>query len=119
VQRIVDLGIGRYKKIDVLMNNAGIEIHDVKTPMDTTEEIWDQIMNTNLKGYFLCSKYVAPHTIEYGSGAIVNISSLDGLFGFSNAHLAYNTSNAGRNMLTKVMEIHLGTLLMTLKTPRT
>jgi len=108
VQRIVDLGIGKYKKIDILVNNAGIEIHDVKTPMDTTEEIWDKIMDTNLKGYFLCSKYVAPHMIENGGGAIVNISSLDGLFGFSNAHLAYNTSNAGRNMLTKVMAIHLG-----------
>jgi NAD(P)-dependent dehydrogenase (short-subunit alcohol dehydrogenase family) len=108
VQGVVDAGIGRYKKIDVLVNNAGIEIHDVKTPMDTTEEIWDKIMDTNLKGYFLCSKYVAPHMIKNGGGAIVNISSLDGLFGFSNAHLAYNTSQAGRNMLTKVMAIHLG-----------
>jgi 3-oxoacyl-[acyl-carrier protein] reductase len=108
VQDAVDKTIRQYGKIDVLVNNAGVELHGIKTPMDTTEEQWDFHMNHNLKNYFLCSKFVAPHMIKNGGGSIVNIASLDGLFGWSNEHIAYNTSQAGRTMLTKVMARNLG-----------
>jgi len=108
VQDAISKAVQRYGKIDVLVNNAGVELHGIKTPTDTSEEQWDYHMNNNLKSYFLCSKYAVPHMIKGGGGAIVNISSLDGLFGFSNEHLAYNTSNAGRNMLTRVMARSLG-----------
>jgi NAD(P)-dependent dehydrogenase (short-subunit alcohol dehydrogenase family) len=108
VQRAVNTAIEKYGRIDILVNNAGVEIHDVKTPMDASEEVWDQIIDTNLKGYYPTAKYIAPIMFKNGGGVIVNISSVDGIFGFSDAHLAYNTSNAGRNMLTKVMAYHLG-----------
>jgi len=108
VQRMVNNVIDKYGKIDVLVNNAGIELHAVKTLMDTSEEQWDHTLDTNLKGYFLVSKYVAPHMIKNGGGIIINISSVDGLYAFCNSHISYNTSQAGRNMLTKVMARQLG-----------
>lgn len=108
VQKAVEITINEYGKIDVLVNNAGVELHGIKTPMDTTEDQWDYHMNNNLKSYFLCSKYVTPHMIKNGGGSIVNIASLDGIFGWSNEHIAYNTSQAGRTMMTKVMARNLG-----------
>lgn len=108
VQRMVKTAIDKYHKIDILVNNAGIEIHDSKTVLETSEEQWNYTMNNNLKSYFLCSKYVVPHMIENEEGVIVNISSVDGLFGFLNTSIAYNTSMAGRNMMTKVMARNLG-----------
>lgn len=108
VQRIVKTVIDKYGNIDVLVNNVGIEIHGIKTLEETTEEVWDTHMNNNLKSYFLCSKYVVPYMKQAGGGAIVNIGSVDGIFGFANTHTSYNTSMAGRNMLTKVMARNLG-----------
>jgi NAD(P)-dependent dehydrogenase (short-subunit alcohol dehydrogenase family) len=108
VQRLVNTVVDTYGKIDVLVNNAGVELHGVKTLMDTSEEQWDYTLNTNLKGYFLVSKHVAPHMIKNGGGVIVNINSVDGLYAFCNSHISYNTSMAGRNMLTKVMARQLG-----------
>jgi 3-oxoacyl-[acyl-carrier protein] reductase len=108
VQDMVAATVSKFGRIDVLVNNAGVELHGIKTPMETTEEQWDYHMNNNLKNYFLCSKYVVPHMIKNGGGSIVNITSLDGLFGWSNEHISYNTSKAAQNMLTKVMARNLG-----------
>ncbi|HYC27023.1 MAG TPA: glucose 1-dehydrogenase [Nitrososphaerales archaeon] len=108
VQSAVDAAVKEHGRIDILVNNAGVELHGIKTPMETTEEQWDYHMNNNLKSYFLTSKFVAPHMVKNGGGSIVNIASLDGLYGWSNEHAAYNTSQAGRTMLTKVMARNLG-----------
>ena len=108
VQQMVATIIDKLGKIDVLVNNAGIELHEVKTLLQTTEEQWDYTISTNLKSYFLCSKFVVPHMIKNGEGVIINMSSVDGIIGFSNKHISYCTSMAGRNMLTKVMARNLG-----------
>ncbi len=108
VQDAVAAALAKFGRIDVLVNNAGVELHGIKTPMETTEEQWDYHMNNNLKNYFLCSKYVLPQMIKNGGGSIVNITSLDGIFGWSNEHVSYNTSKAAQNMLTKVMARNLG-----------
>ncbi|MED4728731.1 SDR family oxidoreductase [Aneurinibacillus migulanus] len=66
--------------IDVLINNAGLGhfgmIHEL------TEAQWDEMMNVNLKGVFLCTKYTAPHMIKRKSGHIINISSVAGTVTF-------------------------------------
>lgn len=66
--------------IDVLINNAGLghfgAIHEL------TEAQWDEMMNVNLKGVFLCTKYTAPHMIKRQSGHIINISSVAGTVTF-------------------------------------
>ncbi|MHA1966339.1 MAG: SDR family NAD(P)-dependent oxidoreductase, partial [Candidatus Hodarchaeales archaeon] len=68
-----------FKKIDVLFNNAGVEV--VKKLEDTTEEEWDRTIDVNLKSAFLCSKYVIPEMRKTGGGVIINNSSAAALVG--------------------------------------
>lgn len=66
--------------IDILINNAGVghfaPIHQLE------ENQWDEMINVNLKGAFLCTKYVVPHLLTKNSGHIINISSVAGIEGF-------------------------------------
>ena len=62
------------------MNNAGIAT--LEALVDMSEETWDDMLDTHLKGTFLCCKYVVPHMIEQHSGKVVNISSVGGMRGF-------------------------------------
>jgi NAD(P)-dependent dehydrogenase (short-subunit alcohol dehydrogenase family) len=72
----------QYGKIDILINNAGVAI--AKPILDTTEAEWDEILNTNLKGPFLCCKAVLPSMIKVNKGVIVNVSSTLGKSGIAN-----------------------------------
>lgn len=87
-------------KIDVLVNNAGI---NRQGPIDTvTEADWDDIMAVNLKGPFLVSQEVLPHMVSGGGGRIINIASVSGLYGGpTTAH--YAASKAGLISLTQVL----------------
>ena len=68
-------------RLDYAFNNAGIE--EIMTPLtDQTSEIFDQIMNINVKGVWLSMKYEIPEMIKNGGGAIVNNSSVAGIIGF-------------------------------------
>ena len=70
------------KTIDILVNNAGVAFN--KKLIDTSEEEWDQTINTNLKGAFLFTKAVLPHMIARKSGVILNVNSGAGKAGFTN-----------------------------------
>ena len=71
IKRIVDETIQKYRRIDILVNNAAIcPAGDILT---TTEATWDEVIGVNLKGVFLCSKYTIPHMQRSGGGTIVNI----------------------------------------------
>ncbi len=86
--------------IDILVNNAGINRR--ATFAETTDQDWDDIMEVNLKGPFICSQEVLPHMIERGGGRIINISSVAGEYhGPKTVH--YAVSKAGLNSLTKVV----------------
>jgi len=78
--------------IDILVNNAGVAFN--KKSIDTTEEEWDQTINSNLKGAFLFTKAVLPSMISKGSGVILNVNSGAGRVGFSNLS-AYCASKFG------------------------
>jgi 3-oxoacyl-[acyl-carrier protein] reductase len=83
IKFLVDVSIKRFGKIDILVNNAGIVYF--KSLLQTTEEEWDRIIDTNLKGVFLFTKEVLPYMIENKSGGIiVNVSSGAGKSGFPN-----------------------------------
>ncbi len=94
-----------FGRVDILVNNAGINWDGVIWKM--TEEQWDQVLNTDLKGYFNFTRSIAPHLREQKSGRIVNVTSINGLrgkFGQSN----YSAAKAGIIGLTKTVARELG-----------
>jgi len=102
VKKMVRITVDAYGKLDILVNNAGIYAQG--NAVETQEDDWDQILNVNLKGAFLCSKYCIPEMIKSGGGVIVNIGSEAGLVGIKN-QVAYNVSKGGVISLTKSMAI--------------
>ncbi|KGM46282.1 SDR family NAD(P)-dependent oxidoreductase [Neobacillus niacini] len=80
VKKYVNETVGRFGKIDLFFNNAGISGSGVRT-LDCSEEEFDAIVNVNLKGVFYGLKYVVTEMLKTGGGAIVNTASLGGLVG--------------------------------------
>ena len=105
VQGLVDSALQRFGTIDGLVNNAGI--YPCTPLLELSEQEWDQVQGTNLKGPFLCSQAVAGAMISQGlRGSIVNVSSTASLLarpGVSH----YASSKAGLNMLTKSLALEL------------
>lgn len=77
VSRVVDQAVAELGRLDILVNNAGIAL--VKHSIDVTEEEWDRVMATNLKGMFFCCQAAARHMINNGGGKIINVSSQLGI----------------------------------------
>ena len=88
-------------RLDILVNNAGYHIS--KSIEETSEEEWDYIINTNLRGTFLCSKHAIP-LLRASRGCIINISSMVGLVGQSRAG-AYSASKGGQIAMSKGMAL--------------
>ena len=101
-QSAVEAATGRFGKLDVLVNNAGI----VRTErvLETTERIWDDVMSVNAKGVFLGTKAAIPAMRAAGGGSIVNISSSAGLTG-STQNAAYHASKGAVRIFTKAAAI--------------
>jgi 3-oxoacyl-[acyl-carrier protein] reductase len=107
VAELIAGSLDRFGRIDILVNNAGIMV--TKGVLETTEEEWDQTIDINLKGAYLCSKAVAPVMIGQEGGAIINMSSNSGLYHPSAMRFTeYVVSKAGLNGLTKAMALALG-----------
>lgn len=97
--------ISKYKRIDILVNNAGITRDNLLMKM--SEEDFDAVLATNLKGAFNCTKHVSRQMLKQKSGRIINISSVSGVMG--NAGQAnYCASKAGVIGLTKSVARELG-----------
>lgn len=107
VDSLVRQVLERFGRIDILVNNAGVMV--TKGVLETSEDEWDQTIDVNLKGPYLCSKAVAPIMIEQGVGTIINMSSNSGLYHPSAMRFTeYVVSKAGLNGLTKAMALALG-----------
>jgi len=102
VNVLIEKTVNTYGHLDVLVNNAGIEL--AKKVTATTEAEWDHLMNINLKGVFLCSKTAIPVMQRNKRGVIVNVASEMGLVGGSEI-AAYCASKGGVVQLTKAMAI--------------
>jgi NAD(P)-dependent dehydrogenase (short-subunit alcohol dehydrogenase family) len=104
IKAAVDRALAEFGRIDVLVNNAGIE--SIYPAVDMPESAWDDMINTNLRGPFLTSKYVAPAMIEQGRGKIVNTGSMASFVAIpDNAH--YVAAKHGIIGLTKALALEL------------
>jgi len=102
VKSIVQKFVKKYKKIDILFNNAGVL--EVGTVTTTSVEAWDKIIDINVKGSFLMSKHIVPHMLKNGSGSIINNSSVLGFIGCQNT-VACNTSKGAIMQFTRSLAI--------------
>jgi len=105
VENMVKKTIAELGDIDVLINNAGIL---ARGPLlETEEDIWDKLIDTNLKGCYLCSQAVGRAMVKRKKGNIINIASIAGLKPIP-LRTAYAISKAGVIMLTRVLARELG-----------
>ncbi|MCX6030744.1 MAG: glucose 1-dehydrogenase [Chloroflexi bacterium] len=102
VQSTVKAAIQRFGKIDVLVNNAGTTWRS--SIVDFDEAQYDRVVNLNMKGVFLCTKYVGIEMLKNGGGSIINVGSGAGQNGMANS-IAYCASKGGVVMLTKAAAI--------------
>lgn len=101
VKRMVEEVLHEFGRIDILVNNAGVNPFILEAEK-IQEEGWDQVMDVNLKGVFLCCQEVGKRMIEQGGGKIINISSVAGFLG-EQGFLPYSVSKAGVMMLTRIL----------------
>ncbi len=99
VKSLIEETIDRFGQLNYACNNAGIEGDQAFTP-ECSAENWSRVMDINLRGTWLCIKYQIPEMLKHSGGAIVNVSSVAGLLGFSGIP-AYVSSKHGINGLTK------------------
>lgn len=99
VEALVKSAVRTYGQVDCAFNNAGVEGSGLST-IDETEQSWDRIIDTNLKGIWLCMRYEIRQMLQQGSGAIVNAASIAGLVGRENTS-AYCASKHGVIGLTR------------------
>jgi NAD(P)-dependent dehydrogenase (short-subunit alcohol dehydrogenase family) len=101
VEALANQVVETYGRIDVLLNNAGVYARgDV---ISTSEDLWDKIIQVNLKGVFLCSRAVIPVMRREKKGVIINTSSSVGLHAAAPGIAAYCASKGGVTSLTKAM----------------
>ncbi|PON18219.1 short-chain dehydrogenase [Candidatus Entotheonella serta] len=106
-REIAELAMARYGRLDILFNNVGIL--GPSSLADVTEEEWDQVLDVNLKGMMLTSKYAVPKMIEGSGGSMINISSIAGLrAGSTGGSLSYSVSKGGVIALTTNLAVQHG-----------
>jgi 3-oxoacyl-[acyl-carrier protein] reductase len=97
--------ISEFGRLDLLVNNAGVQTW--KPLLDVTEEEWDLVIDTNLKGCFLCTQQAARSMKQHGGGSIVNLGSGCNKLAFPSL-VAYTASKGGIEMFTKEAAVELG-----------
>jgi 2-deoxy-D-gluconate 3-dehydrogenase len=102
VQAMVHATAEAFGGVDILVNNAGINIR--KAPQDYTLTEWQEVLNTNLTGVFLCSRAVYPYMAKAGGGKIINIGSMTSIFG-SSVSPAYGATKGGVVQFTKSLAL--------------
>lgn len=98
IERLVGVAVARYGRLDILVNNAAVAIPG--TVADTSEEIWARVLTTNLTSVWRGMKWAIPAMIKSGGGAIINVSSVQGLLGFP-GWAAYAAAKGGVDALTR------------------
>ena len=105
IENMVQKVMEEYGKIDILVNNAGLNIR--KSSIEVSEQDWDTVLNTNLKGSFFCSQAVAKEMIKQNYGRIINIGSCTCLFGMEGI-VAYTASRGATLSVTRSLAAEWG-----------
>jgi NAD(P)-dependent dehydrogenase (short-subunit alcohol dehydrogenase family) len=95
-------------RIDVLMNNAGINPTDDGSVVSTTLESWQRVQDVNLRSVFLCCKHGIPHLLENGGGSIVNVASFVALMGAAVSQGSYTASKGAVLALSRELGVEFG-----------
>lgn len=99
VESVINAAAEQHGHLDVLVNNAGIA--GVNKPThEVTEEEWDKVINVNVKGVFLCTKYAIPHLLKSKGGNIINLSSIYGIISAPDLP-PYHASKGAVRLMTK------------------
>lgn len=106
VQAAVQVVLDRFGTIDILVNNAGV-VGELKPLHEVSEESWDFVQGVDMKGVFLCSKYVIPTMLAQGRGVIINIASVSGFLA-SRTGVEYTAAKHGVTGLTKQLAYDYG-----------
>lgn len=104
--RVVDAAIAMFGGLDVLVNNSGVT--RAQSFLETTEELYDEMFDLNIKGYFFCAQRAVPSMLERGGGAIINITSVHGGGGAPN-HAAYAGTKGAIIGFTRSLAVELAT----------
>ncbi|MCD9023632.1 SDR family NAD(P)-dependent oxidoreductase [Cohnella silvisoli] len=102
IQELIRYTADTYGRLDILVNSAGVQRYGDVT--ETSEEVWDEVIDINLKGMFLSCKYAIPEMRKGGGGAIVNVSSVQA-FASQKGVAAYTASKGGINAMTRAMAL--------------
>ncbi len=105
IERMVAEVIKHFGSVDILVNNAGV--FRTVPIAETTEAIWDEQLDLNLRGAFFCVKAALPEFRKKGGGKVINITSIAGVGAFPNCP-AYCASKGGLEILTKALAAELG-----------
>jgi NAD(P)-dependent dehydrogenase (short-subunit alcohol dehydrogenase family) len=102
VEAAVRLAVETYGALHIMYNNAAVLHRKDAVVTNLEEEIWNLVIDVNLKGVYLGCKYAVPEITKAGGGSIINVSSLAGLIGIGNVH-AYTASKGGVISLTRAI----------------
>jgi len=105
IDNMVRMAINEYGKIDILVNNAGLNIRGPST--DVSQEDWDTVLNTNLKGSFFCAQAAAREMIKRKHGRIINVGSCTCVFGMEGI-APYTASRGAILSMTRSLAVEWG-----------
>jgi NAD(P)-dependent dehydrogenase (short-subunit alcohol dehydrogenase family) len=103
-RRVIDAVVSDHGRLDVLVANAGVNPYFVR-PEDLTPEVWDEVMNVNLRGLFFVVQAAGRHMLRQGTGSIVSISSVTARVGIPRG-LPYTASKGGLDAMTQTLAVN-------------
>ena len=111
IEALIQAAVSRHGRLDILHNNAALTLPDLVRSDSTAPlvslDVWDAVMNVNLRGYLIACKFAIPHMLQNGGGSIINTASGSGLVG-DLSRIAYGTSKAGILSLTRYIATQHG-----------
>jgi NAD(P)-dependent dehydrogenase (short-subunit alcohol dehydrogenase family) len=105
VQRLYESVAGRYGRVDVAFNNAGISPPDDDSILSTGLEAWRRVQEVNLTSVYLCCKHVIPYMQRRGKGSIINTASFVAVLGAATSQISYTASKGGVLAMTRELGV--------------